>query len=84
MALVSARPRDTGIDGTFCPDKFKLRHYPPVSLGTNRVRSPLDLLNKIISAVITYGPKNKTKKARKARKARKAALRKKMAATKRD
>jgi hypothetical protein len=31
--------------------------------------SPLDLLNKIIGAVIAYGPKNKTKKARKARKA---------------
>ena len=31
--------------------------------------SPLDLLNKIIGAVIAYGPKNKTKKARMARKA---------------
>ena len=30
--------------------------------------SPLDLLNKIIGAVIAYRPKNKTKKARKARK----------------
>jgi len=40
------------------------------------VRSPLDLLNKFIGAVIAYGPKNKTKKARKARKARKAARRK--------
>jgi len=33
------------------------------------VSSPLDLLNKIIGAVIAYGPKNKTMKARKARKA---------------
>ena len=41
--------------------------------------SPLDLLNKIIGAVIAYGPKNKTKKARKARK---AARRKKIAAKK--
>jgi len=46
--------------------------------------SPLDLLNKIIGAVIAYGPRNKTKKARKARKARKAARRKKLAAIKRD
>ena len=36
----------------------------------------LDLLNKFIGAVITYGPKNKTKKAIKARKARKQARRK--------
>jgi hypothetical protein len=43
------------------------------------VSSPLDLLNKIIGAVIAYGPKNKTKKARKARK---AARRKKIAAKK--
>jgi hypothetical protein len=48
------------------------------------VRSPLDLLNKIIGAVIAYGPKNNTKKARNARKAKKAALRKKIAANKRD
>jgi hypothetical protein len=45
------------------------------------ISSPLDLLNKIIGAVIAYGPKNKTKKARKARK---AARRKKLAAIKRD
>src|SRR6476660_2096781 len=31
--------------------------------------NPLDLLNKIIGAIIAYGPKNKTKKARMARKA---------------
>ena len=43
--------------------------------------SPLDLLNKIIGALIAYGPRNKTKKARKARK---AAHRKKIAAIKRD
>jgi len=43
--------------------------------------SPLDLLNKIIVALIAYGPRNKTKKARKARK---AARRKKLAAIKRD
>jgi hypothetical protein len=43
--------------------------------------SLLDLLNKIIGAVIAYKPKNKTKKARKARK---AAHRKKIAAIKRD
>jgi hypothetical protein len=33
------------------------------------MRNPLDLLNKFISAIITYGPKNRTKKARMARKA---------------
>jgi hypothetical protein len=43
--------------------------------------SPLDLLNKIIGAVIAYGPRNKSKKARKARK---AARHKKNAAIKRD
>jgi hypothetical protein len=43
--------------------------------------SPLDLLNKIIGAVIAYGPRKKTKKARKARK---AARRKNIAAIKRD
>jgi hypothetical protein len=42
---------------------------------------PFVYLNKIIGAVIAYGPKNKTKKARKARK---AAHRKKIAAIKRD
>ena len=42
--------------------------------------NPLDLLNKIISAIIAYGPKNKTKKARMARK---AARRKRFAAMKR-
>jgi hypothetical protein len=45
------------------------------------MRSPLDLLNKIIGAVIAYGPKNKTKKARKARK---AAHHKKIVGIKRD
>jgi hypothetical protein len=45
------------------------------------MNSPLDLLNKIIGAIIAYGPRNKTKKARKARK---AARRKKIAAIKRD
>jgi hypothetical protein len=43
--------------------------------------NPLDLLNKSISAIIAYGPKNKTKKARMARK---AARRKRFAAMKRD
>ena len=42
--------------------------------------NPLDLLNKFISAIIAYGPKNKTKKARIARK---AARRKRFAAMKR-
>jgi hypothetical protein len=42
--------------------------------------NPLDLLNKFISAIIAYGPKNKTKKARMARK---AARRKRFAAMKR-
>jgi hypothetical protein len=45
------------------------------------MNSPLDLLNKIIGAIIAYGPRNKTKKARKARK---AARRKTIAAIKRD
>ena len=43
--------------------------------------NPLDLLNKIIGAIIACGPNNKTKKARMARK---AARRKKFAAMKRD
>ena len=42
--------------------------------------NPLDLLNKFISAIIAYGPKNKPKKARMARK---AARRKRFAAMKR-
>ena len=58
----------------------------PVQVGAARTRrsqtmiNPLDLLNKFISAIIAYGPKNKTKKARMARK---AARRKKLAAIKR-
>ena len=43
--------------------------------------NPLDLLNKFISAIIAYGPKNKTKKARMAKK---AARRKKIAAKRRE
>ena len=45
------------------------------------MRNPIDLLNKFIGAIITYGPKNKTKKARMARK---AARRKRFAAMKRN
>ena len=45
------------------------------------MRNPLDLLNKFIGAIITYGPKNKTKKARKAKK---AARRKKFTTKRRD
>jgi len=45
------------------------------------MRNPLDLLNKFISAIIAYGPKNKTKKARMAKK---AARRKKIAAKRRE
>jgi hypothetical protein len=45
------------------------------------MRNPLDFLNKFISAIIAYGPKNKTKKARTAKK---TARRKKLAAIKRD
>jgi hypothetical protein len=67
---------------------FKGAHYRLLTKLTSRAdrctysetrASPLDLLNKIIGAVIAYGPKNKTKKARKARK---AARRKKIAAEK--
>jgi hypothetical protein len=43
--------------------------------------NPLDFLNKLIGAIIAYGPKNKTKKARMAKK---TARRKKLAAMKRD
>jgi hypothetical protein len=55
---------------TASPVSLQLFNRPTDHLqGTNRVSSPLDLLNKIIGAVIAYGPKNKTMKARKARKA---------------
>ena len=44
------------------------------------MRTPLDLLNKFIGAIIAYGPKNN----KKARMARKAARRKRFAAMKRN
>ena len=50
------------------------------AVGYRPNKVPLDLLKKFISAIIAYGPKNKTKKARMARK---AARRKKLAAIKR-